>query len=395
MLKRLLPIAAASILAACVSVGPTFQSGVPCEADDFSVVDDFAAARRGRCSVLDKDHVRITIVPEDRGYINDSPWYAMKVIPKSRTTARITIRYRGGHHRYIPKISLDGMHWVRLEDDAWSVSDDRKTMTLVAPASEEAFFIAAQEIITPPMYDTWIQTMVATGNAEPSRLGLSSNQAPLPMLTTNASAQDVLFLVGRQHPAEVTGAFGFFAFYETLLADTELASSFRQRFQIVAVPMLNPDGIVSGNWRHNRGGADLNRDWGPFEQPETQHIKELLDNLDSNGKRIRVFLDFHSTNRNVFYTQNEDNPTQPPLFTRTWLDNARPRVENYDFGNSENPVDKVGVAKNYMYKRYGIPSSTYEVGDETDREAIRKASAIFAEELMRLMLYNRPPPSSM
>ena len=59
------------------------------------------------------------------------------------------------------------------------------------------------------------------------------------------------------------------------------------------------------------------------------------------------------------------------------------------------PVDKVGVAKNYMYKRYGIPSSTYEVGDETDREAIRKASAIFAEELMRLMLYNRPPPSSM
>lgn len=49
-----------------------------------------------------------------------------------------------------------------------------------------------------------------------------------------------------------------------------------------------------------------------------------------------------------------------PSFTRTWLENAKPRIKEYDF--------------------------SYEVGDETDRSAIRDASTVFAEELMLLML---------
>ena len=39
-----------------------------------------------------------------------------------------------------------------------------------------------------------------------------------------------------------------------------------------------------------------------------------------------------------------------------------------------------------MYKRYGIPSTTYEVNDEIDRNAIRPAATVFAEELMLLMI---------
>ena len=120
-------------------------------------------------------------------------------------------------------------------------------------------------------------------------------------------------------------AIAFFAFYETLLADSELAAKFRQHFNIIAVPLLNPDGVIGGNWRHNLSGTDLNRDWGPFKQPETLLIKKLLDQLDASGKNIRVFLDFHSTKRNVFYTQNDANPTKPLRFTQTWLENAKPR----------------------------------------------------------------------
>ena len=62
------------------------------------------------------------------------------------------------------------------------------------------------------------------------------------------------------------------------------------------------------------------------------------------------------------------------------------RISNYEFNNDENSVSKIGVAKNYMYKRYGVPSLTYEVGDETDRPAVRAAATIFAEELMERML---------
>ena len=54
--------------------------------------------------------------------------------------------------------------------------------------------------------------------------------------------------------------------------------------------------------------------------------------------------------------------------------------------NSEGPTTNAVVAKNYIYTRYGIPSVTFEVGDETDRNATRAAAVVFAEELMKLML---------
>ncbi len=184
----------------------------------------------------------------------------------------------------------------------------------------------------------------------------------------------------------MTGAIGFFAFYEALMANTELARDFRQRFYIAAIPMLNPDGVNGGNWRHNTDDTDLNRDWGTFVQPETKLVDDFLKQLEKNDQHVRVFLDFHSTQNNVFYTQDDDSPTEPPHFTRNWMENSIPRVENYEFTYQENPTRNLGVAKNHMYTRYGIPSTTYEVGDETDRAAIRAAAVIFAEELMELML---------
>lgn len=387
MSQRVLSIVAfAVILASCAAVEPPFAPCAPCEAGAFTVMDNFAGARRGQCEVLSDNRVRLTILPEDNGYINDSPWYAFKVVPSVASTATITLRYRGGHHRYPPKISHDGVHWLALDESDVKISYRRGKATLKIATGDEPFWIAGQEIITPLFYDEWSRKFTATGLASLSVLGYSQSEFPVSVLNTNATANDVLLLIGRQHPPEVTGAIAFFAFYETLMAETELATKFRQDFNIVAIPLLNPDGVIGGNWRHNLNAMDLNRDWGPFNQPETKLAEKLLNQLDANDKNIRVFLDFHSTNRNVFYAPNDESPTTPPRFTRTWLENAKVRIKEYDYSYEENPIDEVGVSKNYMYKRYGIPSATYEVGDETDREAIRQAATVFAEELMLLML---------
>ena len=387
MLQRVLSIVALILmLTSCASVKPSFAPHTPCEAEAFTVMDDFAGARRGHCEVLSGDHVRLTILPEDDGYINDSPWYAFKVVPRTASTATITMQYRGGHHRYPPKISRDGVHWSALGESHFKISNRRRKATIKIATGGEPFWIAGQEIVTPLFYDEWSQKFTATGLANLSVLGYSLSGIPVSMLNANADDDDVLLLIGRQHPPEVTGAIAFFAFFETLMAETELAARFRQNFNIIAIPLLNPDGVIGGNWRHNLSATDLNQDWGPFNQPETQLAQKLLGRLDASDKNIRVFVDFHSTNRNVFYAPNDDNPTTPPQFTRTWLENAQPRINGYDFGYEENPVDEIGVSKNYMYKRYGIPSTTYEVGDETDRDAIRHAAMVFAEELMLLML---------
>ena len=386
MRKLPAPVLALLLLGACVTPPPVFDSGTPCEAESFTVIDDFGGARRGRCEVLSGEHVRLRILPEDDGYINPSPWYSFKLIPSTQTNAIVSLHYVGGRHRYVPKISLDGIRWAPIDESRVRVSDDGTLATIEVPLGTDTVWISAQELVTPVIYDRWNTRTAKQTGAELRLLGLSLAQQPIRYLVSNPSAKDVLLLVGRQHPPEVSGAFAFFTFLETLLADSELAAQFRERFQIIAIPLLNPDGVLGGNWRHNLGSTDLNRDWGIFKQPETRLVGELLDSLDAEGSRVRVFLDFHSTDRNLFYTQDKSEPTDPPNFFDTWFAKAAPMLADYPFSHEARPGKRPGVGKNYMYRRYGIPAATYEVGDETDRKAARAAAVVFAEALMTLML---------
>lgn len=375
-----------SLLGACAAPIPSVDAGTLCAASSFTVVDGFGGARRGRCEVISAYHVRLTNLPEDDGQINPSPWYSFKLIPFAKTTAVITLQYSGGHHRYVPKISVDGLSWSPIDERNVQVSENGTLARIELPLDSSAVWVSAQELVTPAIYRSWNAKTAKQSDAELLLLGHSMAGQPIDYLVSNPASKEVLFLIGRQHPPEVSGAFAFFAFTETLLADTELAKRFRARFQIVAIPLLNPDGVLRGNWRHNLGSTDLNRDWGIFRQPETRLVGELLNRLDGEGDKIRVFLDFHSTDRNLFYTQDETVPTDPPNFFESWFAKATPRLKDYPFSNEAGPGEKQGAAKNYMYRRYGIPSATYEVGDETDRIVARAAATVFAEELMKLML---------
>jgi hypothetical protein len=386
MRTLIVSVFAAFMLGACVTPAPVFDAGTPCEASSFTVIDSFDGARRGRCEIVASNHVRLSILPEDDGYINPSPWYSFKLVPTSETTALVSMRYVGGRHRYVPKISSDGLNWSAVDGRNVQISDEGALVKIKVPLGADGVWISAQELITPAVYNDWNNKTANETDAELLSLGQSIGGQAIHYLVSNAAAKDVLFLVGRQHPPEVSASFAFFSFTETLLADTELANRFRTQFQIVAIPLLNPDGVLRGNWRHNLGSADLNRDWGIFRQPETRLVGELLDRLDAEGKRIRVFLDFHSTDRNLSYTQDKSEPTDPPNFFETWFAKATPRLIDYPFSNEAKPAENPSVGKNYMYRRYGVPSGTYEVGDETDRDAARAAAVIFAEELMALML---------
>jgi hypothetical protein len=383
ILRRLLPVAAASLLAAC-GLQPTFPAGDACVADGFTVTDDFDGARRGTCTVLSANHVQLDIRPEDEGKINNSPWFAFRVTPTTADTAIVTLTYEGGSHRYWPKTSEDGQSWAPFPDTRVTTTEDRRRTEFTIPLADAPVYVSAQELITPAVYEAWNRKTVAETAIPLREFGRSLESRPIHVFDSNAGSKDVLLLIGRQHPPEVSGAFAFFAFTETVFGDSALAQRFRDRFRVIAIPLLNPDGVIAGNWRHSQGHLDLNRDWGPFTQPETQLVSELLDELDASGSSLRMFIDFHSTDKNTFYTQLE--PTNPPGFTRAWLGNAEPRIENYPFTNGEAPFKNATVAKNYIYARYGIPAVTFEVGDETDRAAVRDAAVVFAEELMRLML---------
>src|SRR5690606_36518233 len=99
----------------------------------------------------------------------------------------------------------------------------------------------------------------------------------------------------------------------------------------IVIPLMNPDGVKEGHWRHNMNGVDLNRDWKNFLQPETQAVRDRLVKLASEkGARVFLMLDFHSTQQDVFYTETDREKTFPENFTRHWLGALQERFPDHN-----------------------------------------------------------------
>ena len=97
---------------------------------------------------------------------------------------------------------------------------------------------------------------------------------------------------------------------EFLISEHSVARVLREYLVFKIVPMLNPDGVVLGNYRCSLMGFDLNRHWqepSPWAHPTLVATKNYLMKLDNDEN---VLLDFyidihaHSTMMNGFMYGN-------------------------------------------------------------------------------------------
>jgi predicted deacylase len=174
-------------------------------------------------------------------------------------------------------------------------------------------------------------------------------------------------------------------FVEEIVGDSELARKFRGQFGVLLVPLLNPDGVDHGHWRHNLAGVDLNRDWGIFNQPETRAVRDQILALKERS-RLVLHLDFHSTFNDVFYTQPDEPAAGPDPFTKPWLEGLARRFPAYKVNRDPSEPARLVTSQGWAYKTLGIPAITYELGDNTDRALLRQVSAGAAQEMMGVLL---------
>jgi predicted deacylase len=382
-------IACALILALAVSGCSTPQThhrDTFCSSGTTLLDAHFDGGQLGSCNISDDGDFELILFPEDEPPINKSPWYAYRVSGRPGDRVTIQMQFHNGYARYWPKISLDGENWLELPpEQVIKGADDRMELTL--QLQQARVWVAGGEILGREHYSRWLNLLEHHEDVSTLLIGQSVQGRPI-ILAETADRPEFVLMIGRQHPPEVTGAIAMQTFIDTVLGDSELAQRFRQRFKLGIVPLLNPDGVAAGHWRHNVNGVDLNRDWGPFTQPESTAVIRWVQQQESDGRTLRLMLDFHSTFEDLFYTQ--PRVTDPPDFASLWLDASAQRLPDFPFKHAANPVSEQPNAKNYFYKSRGIPAVTYESGDETTREMLEESAAIFAEEMMKVMLATSP-----
>ncbi|WOE75894.1 M14 family metallopeptidase [Alterisphingorhabdus coralli] len=400
---RYLSLVITGLAAALVSAGVTPAYAGQCATSQFRLDSDFPAGAMAQCAVIGEDRIRVTIAPEDDPPINPSPWYAFRlnpIAPNDGGMVAVEIDYPQYAHRYWPKVSTDTEIWDRLSPESVVplIKDDEgrtKRVLLKVQLSDIPVFIAGQELLTPEHYDEWFAKVEQHDDVRKWQVGLSAEQRAIDAITISArpgTQKEQVVLIGRQHPPELTGAIAHLVFTETLLADTELARRYRERFETIVVPMVNPDGVVHGHWRHNTGGVDLNRDWGPFTQPETRLMRDLLVGIENDpNKDLRLFLDFHSTQKDVVYTIPEEFETDPAMLVSNWLKRYQDRMPGYEVvieagHNADRPVSKA-----YIHETFGAPAATFELGDETDRKRVDRIGKEAAIAMMETLLQTEAP----
>ena len=348
-----------------------------CNTAKASVKFDFEGASRSVCYVESERTLSILVTPEHLPPINPSPWYAFRYSAEEGGNLTVHVRYLGARHRYAPK-------WRgRGDPSALSVvvAKDASSVSITLPPGEGV--VSGQPLLTSVHYDNLLAQLTKNGGGSRIVIGQSHDRRPIEAVRLgSADAPRLVLMLGRQHPPEVTGAFAMDAFVLKIAELVRNGSINGKEFQFLIVPLLNPDGVARGHWRGNLGGTDLNRDWGIFKQPETRAVNDWLASLPAQV-RPALMLDFHSTNRNLFYVQGDEANAQGKAFLTAWLAGKESAFAGYPFKiepRDANPGS--GTTKNWFSATYGIPAYTYEVGDDSDLAAVRAAAEALAQNLI-------------
>ncbi len=352
--------------------------------------NQFDGARLNSFSKIDDHTFQADILPENTP-INMSPWYSFKLWSKEERLIHLVLHYENGRHRYDPKISWNGMQWEALDSNFVSIVDstDAEFTLTVGP---DTLWVSAQELVTSSNVRDWCEDKAIHSSVEFNAIGKSSLGRDLLFLDIKegeARKKEVLVILSRQHPPEVTGYFAMQSFIDEILEDNALSNAFRKKYRLLVFPLLNPDGVDLGHWRHNTGGIDLNRDWGFYRQPEIRQIADfIVKTVNQDKSKVLLGIDFHSTWNDVYYTGSDELTANSnlPNFKDFWLVGIGGAINDYAPHESPSGFGSP-VTKGWFYKQFNAEGVTYEIGDRTPRSFIKVKGQVAAREMMSLLIY--------
>lgn len=360
-------------------------------ADGLTVDNTFDGARLSNFIKLNDTLYKVIIEPENAP-INPSAWYAFRLKSVRERTLTLRMSYPQAYHRYWPKVSADRKTWTPVDSSMVIETPGDSTgvdIRLDLPAGATVW-LAAQEIINSQDVANWCARIAEHPAVQYQNIGKSRLGRPIPLLDMyegSPTGKPLLVFLSRQHPPEVTGFMCMQSFLDELLTH-ERSSELLTTFRVMVFPLLNPDGVDLGHWRHNAGGIDLNRDWAYYRQPETRQVANyIVRQSRKDNNTVQLGIDFHSTWYDVYYTLREDQGQSIlPHFKNNWLRGIEAEIGGGFEVNEKPGVISRPISARWFYTQFGAEGITYEIGDSTPRDFIDEKGRASARALLSELL---------
>lgn len=347
----------------------------PTAAKALSINTDFEGSNLETWEEVEPGVLDVTIRRDtaSRGY----RWYSFRVEGAEGREIRVNINNAGGASAAgawsfnQPVLSSDGGEtWGRIADAryaggvfsfTWTVQSDSDWVALVPPYS----------------FQRWLDLVEETSSdhrVEAEIIGESLQGRPVHLLTvtsgdTPAEEKPAVWVTARVHPAETGSSWQTEGLLEWLLSDDPQAVGLLEKSAFHIVGVLNPDGVVLGNYRMDTLGQNLNREWDnddPAKAPTIIATKERMRSFHEAGGEILVFFDLHShSSVRANFVYFNDVPSIPPDEMGDLLDFLLLHEEvsgdefSMEYSSGSNPSTR-GIAKNWAFLTLGIPAVTYE-----------------------------------
>ena len=213
----------------------------------------------------------------------------------------------------------------------------------------------------------------------------------------NAAKKPVIFISARVHPGETPSSYLLESFLLFITSADPRALALRNAFVFKIVPVLNPDGVVRGNFRLDQNGINLNRCYqSPDEalQPTIYAVKLYFEYL-SQGVKYYFDLHAHASKRSCFLFGNfmeHEKMTETQLLAKLIETNsAYFEFSECNFSEksmtAKDPKDhhsKEGSGRVSFYKTHGVMHSyTFECSYFIPRALHMTPSPLFIKSVKR------------
>ncbi|XP_073901603.1 cytosolic carboxypeptidase 2 isoform X2 [Castor canadensis] len=182
-----------------------------------------------------------------------------------------------------------------------------------------------------------------------------------------AAAKKAVVLSARVHPGESNGSWIMKGFLDFILSNSPDAQLLRDLFVFKVVPMLNPDGVIVGNYRCSLAGRDLNRQYKTILKesfPCIWYTRNMIKRL-LEEREVLLYCDFHGHSRknNIFLYGCNNNDHKHWLHERVFplmLSKNAPDKFSFQSCNFKVQKCKEGTGRVVMWRMGILNSYTME-----------------------------------